>query len=461
MSYKITDYSYSKAKKLGVDIKPSKNKNKKIDVFKNDKKIASIGAIGYNDYPTYISKKGVEYAEKQLVEKQEADNFITTIEICSNLEIYYTPNIKLSFCAYNIPILLLNNNQVEVTTFFEWQEEKGLLFQINNFNDPSPNPTFKRTNGTFHEQYQNLQIDLGLDLSLDVDTNRTYEIRAIISFYENNNDEKSQVIKTDISIAYKVIHIQRFSVGSQSNNEYNYFIHYNKIYRKELIQQNRLLFIEWANPNYINLHHKINGLSTLFTQLFDSLEHGLQSKSKLTDAQLTYTGLSGINFRHFYNNIGATILENKSYLEVGLLTGSTLFSLLYNNQIKNVIGIDRWKDDDIPYLGNDAVTATKSLFFNSLYTYKTKNNFDVKHLKILERNCWDVSTEEIVFEFNNNHNDTDNNDLFLYVVDDWNDDLVREGTFTSIKSVSADVIYKFEIFTESNPGFNSSLWHNG
>ena len=65
MSYKITDYSYKKAKELGVNIKPSKNKNKKIDVFINDKKIASVGAIGYNDYPTYISKKGVEYAEKR------------------------------------------------------------------------------------------------------------------------------------------------------------------------------------------------------------------------------------------------------------------------------------------------------------------------------------------------------------------------------------------------------------
>ena len=52
--YKITDYSYTKAKQLNVDIKPSKTKGKKIDVFKNDNFITSIGAIGYNDYPTYI-----------------------------------------------------------------------------------------------------------------------------------------------------------------------------------------------------------------------------------------------------------------------------------------------------------------------------------------------------------------------------------------------------------------------
>jgi hypothetical protein len=39
MSYKITNYSKIKAKELNVDIKPSTNPKKKIDVFKNDKKI--------------------------------------------------------------------------------------------------------------------------------------------------------------------------------------------------------------------------------------------------------------------------------------------------------------------------------------------------------------------------------------------------------------------------------------
>lgn len=61
--YKITNYSKEQAKKLGVKIKPSTLKNKKIDVFKNDKKIASIGHIDYNDYPTYIKKFGRAYAD--------------------------------------------------------------------------------------------------------------------------------------------------------------------------------------------------------------------------------------------------------------------------------------------------------------------------------------------------------------------------------------------------------------
>ena len=65
MTYKITDYSYKKAKELGVVIKLSETKNKKIDVYKNNKKIATIGDDRYLDYPTYIQEKGLEYANER------------------------------------------------------------------------------------------------------------------------------------------------------------------------------------------------------------------------------------------------------------------------------------------------------------------------------------------------------------------------------------------------------------
>ena len=60
--YRIKNLQYKKAKSLGVEIEPSTKKGKKIDVFKNGKKVASIGAKGYNDYATYIEKKGINYA---------------------------------------------------------------------------------------------------------------------------------------------------------------------------------------------------------------------------------------------------------------------------------------------------------------------------------------------------------------------------------------------------------------
>lgn len=38
------------AKKIGVDVKPSTVKNKKLDVYKDDKKVASIGDKRYSDF---------------------------------------------------------------------------------------------------------------------------------------------------------------------------------------------------------------------------------------------------------------------------------------------------------------------------------------------------------------------------------------------------------------------------
>jgi hypothetical protein len=61
--YEIKEYSKIKAKQLGVQIKPSTRKDKKIDVFKNNEKVASIGAKGYKDFPTYKKEKGLAFAE--------------------------------------------------------------------------------------------------------------------------------------------------------------------------------------------------------------------------------------------------------------------------------------------------------------------------------------------------------------------------------------------------------------
>lgn len=63
--YHITNYTKQKAKELNVTIKPSTNKNKKIDVFKNNKKIASVGSIKNLDYPSHILKNGLEYANER------------------------------------------------------------------------------------------------------------------------------------------------------------------------------------------------------------------------------------------------------------------------------------------------------------------------------------------------------------------------------------------------------------
>jgi hypothetical protein len=66
MAYRITKYTKDRAKKLGVTVKPSTVKGKKIDVFnKKGEKLASIGYLGMGDYPTFVRTKGMEYAEQR------------------------------------------------------------------------------------------------------------------------------------------------------------------------------------------------------------------------------------------------------------------------------------------------------------------------------------------------------------------------------------------------------------
>ena len=63
--YKITPRQLRNAQALSVTIKPSTIKGKKIDVYKNGIKIASIGALGYKDYSIYLSQNGIEVANER------------------------------------------------------------------------------------------------------------------------------------------------------------------------------------------------------------------------------------------------------------------------------------------------------------------------------------------------------------------------------------------------------------
>jgi hypothetical protein len=65
MSYGITPYTYRQARRIGVEVRPSKRADKKIDVFRGGERIASIGHIQYPDYPHYIRSHGKEYANER------------------------------------------------------------------------------------------------------------------------------------------------------------------------------------------------------------------------------------------------------------------------------------------------------------------------------------------------------------------------------------------------------------
>lgn len=63
--YKISSRTKSQAKKLGVNVKPSQKKNKKVDVYKDDKLVASVGSRGMEDYASHMQKKGKAFADER------------------------------------------------------------------------------------------------------------------------------------------------------------------------------------------------------------------------------------------------------------------------------------------------------------------------------------------------------------------------------------------------------------
>ena len=61
--YEIKQYTLDQAKKHGYIVKLSSNRNKKLDVYKDNVKICSIGDSRYKDCPTYIQENGLDYAK--------------------------------------------------------------------------------------------------------------------------------------------------------------------------------------------------------------------------------------------------------------------------------------------------------------------------------------------------------------------------------------------------------------
>lgn len=65
--YDILPYTKKQAEKLGVKIEPSLRPEKKLDVYNKNgtKLLASVGARGYGDYPTFRKLYGDAYADRK------------------------------------------------------------------------------------------------------------------------------------------------------------------------------------------------------------------------------------------------------------------------------------------------------------------------------------------------------------------------------------------------------------
>jgi len=201
-------------------------------------------------------------------------------------------------------------------------------------------------------------------------------------------------------------------------------------------------------------------IQTYIDHVNNSLINALQNKSNITSEILAIDGLSGSKTRHFYNNL--LTLPDSRYLEIGTYKGSTVSSAMYNNSA-SVVCIDNWSEFGINI----------QEFMKNFNTFKGKNN-----ATFIEKDCWTVDPTTLIkfniYMYDGNHSQDSHyfaiahfmpclDDLFIYIVDDWNWKHVRDGTMNAISDLNIKIHHKKEIIVPEDPAIwpDRDGWWNG
>ena len=207
-------------------------------------------------------------------------------------------------------------------------------------------------------------------------------------------------------------------------------------------------------------------------------------QTKLTDKQLIeLKGLSSKKIRILLNEL---VKEDTQYLEVVTFTGSTFVNALYGNNPKSAVVIDSfsaydsWEMDmkvDVKYHGAKVKNGLMLMFLENC-----KRN-GIKDFTCIQSDCFNLLfpdkfefKEVDTYLFDAGHSKEDhtkaityyiNNlaDVFIYIVDDWNNDIVREGTRLGFESCNVKIHKEWEIFSEvkyiNNVKHYDPDWWNG
>ena len=207
---------------------------------------------------------------------------------------------------------------------------------------------------------------------------------------------------------------------------------------------------------------------SLFSDLRQHIEAAFEraekGDSKITDRILNMEGMSGRKTRHFYNNL--LDKSDARYLEIGTWKGSSTCSAMCGNNA-TVVCIDNWSEFGGP----------KDEFLSNFNAYKGLNN-----ARFIEQDCYKVDITQLpkfnMYMFDGNNTKDSHykalvhyynclDDMFVFIVDDWNWKDVRDGTYDSFKQLQLTVLYEREIKTtddDTHPTWGSEKqqqWHNG
>lgn len=194
-----------------------------------------------------------------------------------------------------------------------------------------------------------------------------------------------------------------------------------------------------------------------------AVEHAIAAaqlyRSKLPPETLPLAGYSGRKGRHLLNNLAALFTP---YVEVGCYRGSTLISAAYDNK-GLIVGVDNFTDETKP---GQFMVGTRQVLLDNLRAYSAW-----ARPSLIDAPCWDVPLSGFACGFfDGGHTEEDHlnavtrlhtwfQPCFVFVVDDFNRQNVRDGTLRGIKEAS--LVTEFYRHLGAEIGDDADGWWSG
>ncbi|MGK5593809.1 MAG: class I SAM-dependent methyltransferase [Parachlamydiaceae bacterium] len=201
----------------------------------------------------------------------------------------------------------------------------------------------------------------------------------------------------------------------------------------------------------------------LIAHVIMSIDHANQGVSKLTTEVLEIDGMSSAKNRHLLNNLCS--LQDTSYLEIGSWKGSTWVSALYQNEenLAEAVAVDNWIWAEHGGSEVEFIKNCERFLSNNSYQYYSSDAFKVRKDRLFRKPVnvyfYDGDHSALSQELALTYFDEILDDVFILVVDDWNWDQVRAGTFNAFSKLQYHVLFSIALPARYNGDLDN--WWNG
>lgn len=200
-------------------------------------------------------------------------------------------------------------------------------------------------------------------------------------------------------------------------------------------------------------------VSPLVAQVDAALRAAIAKDDLDPDAGIySVNGMSGKKYRYFINTLVGAV-PNARYLEVGSWMGSTLCAAIHGNTVQ-AVAIDNWSEFGGP----------KDEFAYNVDRFATPG----VQVAFIESDFRDVDYAALpgpfnIYLFDGPHKAIDQYqglslplpclaDQFVFIVDDWNWQRVRDGTTAAISQCGLTILYAAAVRTTDDNNSPPHLW---